>query len=178
MTPKWYWRLFLLAIGIFLAVFVWPTRFRYDRMKLNNSEIPVRIDRFSSRTEVLYPTGWQEIKGPSVSRSGQRASLPPEAAAKVSGECSMTSYDEYLNCEIYNGSSWTIRTISVSVSVFDAQGVSILSREYALTCGIGVDVSPKSSAKCFAQMGFTLQGKQTWTYTMRDLDGFTDSIRK
>jgi hypothetical protein len=52
----------LIALAIlsifFLAVFAWPTRYRYDHWK----DVPVRIDRFSGRAEVLDYDGWRELK--------------------------------------------------------------------------------------------------------------------
>ena len=39
------------------ACVVWPTRYRHDHM----SGFPVRVDRFTGRTEVLFPYGWRVL---------------------------------------------------------------------------------------------------------------------
>ena len=45
------------VILIGLAVFVWPTRYRYDHM----SDRPVRIDRLSEKSELLTLDGWRAL---------------------------------------------------------------------------------------------------------------------
>jgi hypothetical protein len=51
------------AIVASFAVYVWPTRYRYDHMSLDGrSDYLVRIDRFSGTAEFLYPgTGWMKM---------------------------------------------------------------------------------------------------------------------
>ncbi|MGH9705133.1 MAG: GGDEF domain-containing protein [Candidatus Acidiferrales bacterium] len=48
----------VLAVALF-AWFIWPTRYRYDHIKMGSYTFPVRIDRLSGRTEALYPGGWR-----------------------------------------------------------------------------------------------------------------------
>ena len=48
----------LTVLGAF-ALFVWPTRWRYDHMTLSQDTYPVRIDRISGHADVLLPgDGW------------------------------------------------------------------------------------------------------------------------
>jgi hypothetical protein len=50
-------------IGVILltgfALFVWPTRWRYDHMTVGQDTYPVRIDRLSGHADILLPgDGW------------------------------------------------------------------------------------------------------------------------
>jgi hypothetical protein len=50
------------VVLIFLGIFVWPTRYRYDHIKQGSNTVPVRIDRFTGKTEALYlEGGWIDI---------------------------------------------------------------------------------------------------------------------
>lgn len=50
----------LLAVAALaaLAYFVWPTPWRYDRIR----ELPVRIHRITGDAEMLTPSGWQPMR--------------------------------------------------------------------------------------------------------------------
>lgn len=37
------------------AVFVWPTRYRYDHVQIGRVTLPVRMDRITGRSEVFSP---------------------------------------------------------------------------------------------------------------------------
>ena len=45
------WLLFVLVF----AVYVWPTRWRYDHMTVDGNIVPVRMDRFSGDADMLVP---------------------------------------------------------------------------------------------------------------------------
>jgi len=58
------WLLLLLAF----AVYVWPTRWRYDHMTVDGNIVPVRMDRFSGDADMLVPDeGWVPVEAPSDS---------------------------------------------------------------------------------------------------------------
>lgn len=45
----------LIVILLIIAIFVYPTLYQYDKF---DQKIPVRINRLTGKTELLYPTGW------------------------------------------------------------------------------------------------------------------------
>ncbi len=52
-----------IVLGL-LAVFVWPTQFRYDHMTVDGNIVPVRIDRFNGDADMLVPDeGWIPVEG-------------------------------------------------------------------------------------------------------------------
>ena len=58
------WLLFIVAF----AIYVWPTRWRYDHMTVDGNIVPVRMDRFSGDSDMLVPDeGWVPVEAPSDS---------------------------------------------------------------------------------------------------------------
>jgi hypothetical protein len=52
-------QVFACIVFVFLGIFVWPTRYRYDHIKEGSNTWPVRIDRFTGKAEALYRDyGW------------------------------------------------------------------------------------------------------------------------
>ena len=57
--------LILAIIALALAVFVWPTRWRYDHITVESDRYLVRIERLTGRTEILVPElGWTPAEQP------------------------------------------------------------------------------------------------------------------
>ena len=55
--------LLVTAILAAIAMFVWPTRWRYDHMTVGNDTYPVRIHRVTGHADVLLPgDGWTPVE--------------------------------------------------------------------------------------------------------------------
>lgn len=55
----------LLFLVFLFALYVWPTRFRYDHMTVDGDIVPVRMDRITGRTDMLLPDhGWVPVEAP------------------------------------------------------------------------------------------------------------------
>ncbi len=53
---------FLLGLLAF-AAFVWPTRYRFDHMTVENNFVIVRVDRFTGNADMLLPDdGWVPVE--------------------------------------------------------------------------------------------------------------------
>lgn len=62
----WLRNLALLALLVALALYVWPTRFRYDHVSVDGNTYPVRIDRWNGDSDMLVPDqGWVPVEGDS-----------------------------------------------------------------------------------------------------------------
>lgn len=60
-----------LLVALVFAMYVWPTRWRYDHMTLDGNIVLVRMDRFSGESDMLLPDeGWVPVEAP-VDSSGQ-----------------------------------------------------------------------------------------------------------
>ena len=54
-----------LIVLVVFAVYVWPTRWRYDHMTLEGNIVLVRVDRFSGDADMLLPDeGWVPVTAP------------------------------------------------------------------------------------------------------------------
>lgn len=66
----------LVVLGAF-ALFVWPTRWRYDHMTVDGDTYPVRLDRLTGHADVLLPgDGWTPVE--EVTDQSQDGSEQPQ----------------------------------------------------------------------------------------------------
>ena len=57
-----------------LAVYIWPTRYRYDHLSVDGNTYPVRIDRFTGASDMLVPDqGWVPVEGDSADQNSDNA---------------------------------------------------------------------------------------------------------
>ena len=54
--------IFLLLIVVLFAAFVWPTKWRYDKMRSDRDYI-VRINRVTGTAQILGSEGWETLGG-------------------------------------------------------------------------------------------------------------------
>lgn len=160
--------LFCIVILIGLAIFVWPTRYRYDHVIMEQNDLPVRTDRLSGKTELLVPSGWRTLGNTSESQKPP-TDLPPDQVARLTGQAS-TPVTDWLEVHIYNGSGWKVSEITVLVTVLDAHKNQVLSRPYRLDPRYG-DSIPQSDSTFRNSLGFTLVGGQTWTWSITGAKG-------
>ena len=158
------WLLALAAI-IFVGWFVWPTRYRYDRIKMGQTELPVRIDRITSKAEGLYPDGWRFLGAKQETETAKE--LPREELSKVTGECSTWgSTSSYIDCELMNSSNWVIDSVRVEVVVKNADNSVARIREYDLTRDSHSSGKPLRTSRFFSELGFTFERGQTWSWSI------------
>ena len=70
-----------LLLAIAFAVYVWPTRWRYDYMTVDGNIVPVRMDRFSGDADMLVPDdGWVPVETPSDSSGAATPAVTRPAA--------------------------------------------------------------------------------------------------
>ena len=48
-------------VALLLAIFVWPTRFRYETASIRGESVLIRVDRLSDRMAYLDRNGWKAI---------------------------------------------------------------------------------------------------------------------
>lgn len=69
----------LLTLAWVFAVYVWPTRYRYDHVATDNEDYPVRIDRLNGNADMLTPDdGWVPMG------EGDDSSQPNEDKSRTS----------------------------------------------------------------------------------------------
>ena len=104
----------LLVSALLLGIFVWPTRYRYDRLKRGDNEFPLRIDRITGRGEIfVLGIGWSSFVDDPKEPTQE---LRPDDLARLEVKASITPAG-YIECEVYNGSVWTVDELGVDVTV-------------------------------------------------------------
>lgn len=179
----------LLLAAIIFAVFVWPTRYRYDHLKMGDSNYPVRTDRLTGKTEVLAQNGWQEL----ISESESEEEIPAEEVAKLTGQASIDH--SVMKVALYNGSDWKVTEITVLVTVrgnpyssafedflgIPAEEVAkiksktkpeeiLVERPYRLRLS-GYTADPQENTNFSGDLGFGLASGQTWEWKITGAKG-------
>lgn len=103
--------IFALVIGFCF----WPTIFRYEKMKIGNEEVPLRINRLTGSTEVWALTNWVQ-----ESKLGDPEALSEEELSKLTGNCSLEQ--GFFRGKIYNGSDFHLSSIEFRVCAWFDQG--------------------------------------------------------
>ncbi len=129
-TGGWVLLLFLSLAALAFAWFVWPTRYRYDRLDLSNgASYPLRMDRFSGKTEGFFPPrGWVELGAQTHPNPAKQEDqpLPLEELQKLSGRAEANFLG--LKIYLYNGSDWTVNEITVDFVIPNKQQGEIRRR--------------------------------------------------
>lgn len=106
----------------------WPTLYRYDSVRMDDATYPLRINRLTGSTEMFVGMQWMDV-GSDASTDDKSTDLPANEAEKVSGNAALTGYG-WFSGKIYNGSSWTVTGLVVSVSAKERDGSVRWTREF------------------------------------------------
>lgn len=161
--------LLLPAAGLF-AWFIWPTGYRYDHMNVRGSIFPVRIERWSGRAEVMYPSGWKAVDSKEKATSNVR-DLPFAEVARLetTGEWS------FLVCiSLYNRSTFHVTQVTVELVVWEkANEREVLRRRYAVDSSYsGPSVKPLSSSQFSFDPHFSVGADHAWSYRLVGARGY------
>lgn len=160
----------VVAGALAFAFFVWPTVYRYDTMSFSPStRLPVRMNRLTGETEILYKTGWKEVTDGSPVPKG--VALPADELRKLTGTAGIRG--EYFDGDIYNGSSYSVYEITLALTVTDSTGTIVLSRLYQLPYTYEGDkpLKPLHSGSFFHSVGFTLATGQKLSWHIAEAKG-------
>jgi hypothetical protein len=149
------------VIGTF-AIFVWPSQYRYDTLQRPGRSLPVRIDRFSGKAEMLETDGWRPMDRPSPS-GGMAAQLTSAELAQLTGKAGIKD-NGWMSADIYNGNDFDVGAIVVQVTVKGTDGAVLLSRDYRLTTGTAHSLQ---SSEFIADLGFHIEAGQTFSWTIK-----------
>jgi len=124
------WAAGLLVVVLF-ALLVWPTLYRYDHIETGPGQsLPVRTNRFTGFTEILYPDGWTSASA-SPKRETLDRDLGRDDLRQLDAEAT-TSFLGQLHLDLYNGSRFKIDQIRVEVSFRNAGHQEVSRRSYLL----------------------------------------------
>jgi len=127
MTAK---NLIIICATLLLAgVLFWPTLYRYERIDSPGLSTPVKINRLTGNAEYLLLGEWRPV----TVKEKQRESRPLPAVDRslVNGKATLDS--RMFNGEIYNGSDWTITSITFRVTAKEKSGSVRWDRKFKET---------------------------------------------
>lgn len=129
------------------GIFFWPTLYRYDKTEGKL----VRINKITGYTEILYDSGWV----PSVEKKIRVMPQDEKNKVEVIGRLDLFEakekpvtggrflYSGYKGT-IYNGTSWTIRKVRLSIAAKNKTGKDEWQKIYETS----VDIPPFSWSSC------------------------------
>lgn len=177
-----------LGIGIVICFLltVWPTIYRYDHINTRGSVSPVRVNRLTGKTEILYPIGWQEAaKAPASSPTRDQLSraiwtdLPASQVAKIAGNAEIDPSSGVMTLHAYNGSDWHLSEVMIELTVnpmptdrivppvppgFIFDETTFTGRRYRLLHKYTFGPSPFESQDFTANLGFKISPQQSWSF--------------
>lgn len=162
------------VIVLLFAWFIWPTPYKYDRTRIFGlgSEVElVRINRFTGKVEVLGLGHWVVISSDEPPSPGPSEELlPQDVLAKVEGNCKC-ALGGFLECEIYNGTNWELKELTVHFRLLDKEGNLSLERDYKLLPKYPSVGNPLEVADFSARLGFDYESGQTFTWRIAQAKG-------
>ncbi len=116
------------------GILFWPTFYRYDKIE---GKLPVRVNRITGYTEILYPNRrWEPVKNVQP--------IPHNERNKVKVLGYFNSHDRIYKGEIYNGTSYTLKKIWLSIGAKRNSGKIEWQKIYETP----VDIAPFSKGYC------------------------------
>ncbi len=119
------------GIFIFLCimVFIWPTKYRYERVTQGNNTHLVRINRLSGLTQFFdVSLGWITPEPEDWVISEPRAPLSADKIARITGTV-WVGFDR-LQFYLYNGNDFTVGEIVFSITKYGPTNNILWEREY------------------------------------------------
>jgi hypothetical protein len=140
---------------IIFGTLFWPTLYRYDKTNFGNNrsgQYLTRVNRLTGYTEILYESGWEPKRGEEKAEA-----MPQHERDKVK----ITGYFRYKPTEgeqyaryildeniykgdIYNGTSWTIKKLRLSIGAKDKDEKIHWQKTYEAS----IDIAPFSIGSC------------------------------
>jgi hypothetical protein len=149
----------LLLIGLAaFAVTIWPTLYRYDRL----ASLPVRINRFTGKAEVLSTDGWNPLEKSAVAakESSDIVPLPPDERHKLTGKAGWCSVPEWVCVNLYNGTTWEIQEVTFLITAKRDDGTNEWQRRFQEEYP---HLAPFSSEEMIVKTGERGKPKFSWT---------------
>jgi hypothetical protein len=157
------WALVIICIGFF-GLFIWPTPYRYDHIDYGSgTSYPVRQNRLTGSSKVLFPNGWRTV---SQEELGAADLGKLDTHAELSGAGSHGGWSQ-VRLDIYNGSDFTIKEITIEVLVGDANKKEIIDRRYRPIIGGMVsssEIPPLHTGFFTFELGLDVMADYHWSY--------------
>ena len=123
-------RLLVVCVTLLLAgVLFWPTLYRYEKMDFQGLSTIARINRLTGHTEYFMLGQWVAEKPQKKEKTSE--AFPSAEKSLVIGKATLDG--RMFNGEIYNGSNWTVTSITFRVVAKDKSGNVRWNRKFKET---------------------------------------------
>ena len=120
----------IFCVTLLLAgVVFWPTLYRYEKMDFQGLSTLVKINRLTGYTEYYMLGQWVSERPQKKEKASQP--LPAVDKSLVIGKATLDG--RMFNGEIYNGSNWTVTSITFRVVAKDKSGSVRWDRKFKET---------------------------------------------
>ena len=113
------------ATILIICIAFWPTLYKYDKVTAGGMSLPIRINRVTGHTATFFGGKWIRQN---ETKNKTSEEIPPDEGAKVTGNSGI-SYGEF-RASIYNGSSWIIDELVITISAKDKNGGTSWNRKF------------------------------------------------
>ena len=120
-----------LFILFLFGFFVWPTLYGYREMRLKDNVLPVRINRITGRTYVLYPSGWREIEE-QANPTNFLTDLSSSNLNQLKQGVAFFDQQGFVT-KLYNGTAFTLQDINVLLIIQNKDGSEQSRQEYRMS---------------------------------------------
>jgi len=146
---------FICILMILIGLFYWPTLYRYAKLTEKGNTYPIRINRITGHTKIFFlDYGWvlpgNIFKNVTLIPVEQELSIYEieKLKAKASIDASGLGQRSFF-VELYNGSGWTIKGITVAIQIKEKNGTVRWDRKYKLRLSIAPFTSGKADTEVF-----------------------------
>ena len=137
----WVLLIVIIPIVVIFAVMVWPTKYEY--LPSGEPYLALRINRLTGEAEGLHRSiGWKKLQKtePGKAEPGKTETkitiLPPEEAKKIDAASTIeqplshSPISKDFIVKVYNGSSYTLREITITITAKEKNGDIRWSRQF------------------------------------------------
>ena len=141
-----------------LAVYIWPTRYRYETLVQQGTTVILRMDRLNGETAMVYPV-FQRMPGDDRTAP---VNLPSSELRKLQGQTRIDPTG-FLTCDLYNGSDFTLSEIGIFITMTNENGSIAFARCYQLHSNpFGGNTEQASAFTTW--LGYELSPGQRWQW--------------
>jgi hypothetical protein len=160
----WRWAITAIVVlaATLFALFVWPTRFRFEQQKRGRGFVIVRINRISGEVVVAHPSG--ETSSDSIPKRPYSSELPAEKVSRISVTAGLgpVGASSIIYLTIYNGTDALLTDIGIEVTSTTGG-----TRAYAVSAW----VEPLSGSSSSAILGYLLPPGEKWSFRVTGAKG-------
>lgn len=161
----------IIAVTCLIGLLIWTSNSRF--VGLSSGDQAFEIDKRTGKTWFLRGGSKIEQKVPGNEETKKEEMLlPPSEATKVTGNASISRYQDNFSGKIYNGSNWIVTRMIINITVKERDGSLRWSRDFSTSPSYGKCSSLSTSDFSVAITGG--EGTVDVSWYIKQVFGFTN----